>query len=246
MLDQNTDRMWYVIGAVIIGAAIILIMNKTMPELFASVGDTFQDTIDRTVTIDTDFEVVGKSVQHGSPTPNSPAAITGISQIQAGIGSITLDDALYAVGNSKDRLYYDTLDNLWKIERNVGLYTFTGKEKTLARNGWDNVTPEYNEQTTLYYISNSEIPLIKRPSKVLFTHGPADKILYQGSGSGTLERFDVLYINVEIGAPNTIDTMRKWLSANTPTVVYELASPKIEILSDNLQQSFNDVLKKKD
>lgn len=41
MLDQNTDRMWYVIGAVILGAAIILILNGTAPELFASVGDTF-------------------------------------------------------------------------------------------------------------------------------------------------------------------------------------------------------------
>lgn len=42
MLDQNTDRMWYVIGAVIIGAAIILILNGTVPEMFASVGETFK------------------------------------------------------------------------------------------------------------------------------------------------------------------------------------------------------------
>ena len=39
MLDQNTDRMWYVIGAVLIGAAIIFGMNTLMPETFASVGD---------------------------------------------------------------------------------------------------------------------------------------------------------------------------------------------------------------
>lgn len=45
MLDQNTDRMWYVIGAVIIGAAIILILNGTAPQLFASVGDTFQEKV---------------------------------------------------------------------------------------------------------------------------------------------------------------------------------------------------------
>ena len=41
MLDQNTDRMWYVIGAVIVCAAIIFLLNSTMPNLFASVGDTF-------------------------------------------------------------------------------------------------------------------------------------------------------------------------------------------------------------
>ena len=43
MLDQNTDRMWYVIGAVIVGAAIILILNGTMPQIFASVADTFSE-----------------------------------------------------------------------------------------------------------------------------------------------------------------------------------------------------------
>ena len=41
MLDQNTDRMWYVIGAVLIGAAIIFGMNTLMPEAFASVGGMF-------------------------------------------------------------------------------------------------------------------------------------------------------------------------------------------------------------
>lgn len=37
MLDQNTDRMWFVIGALVIGAGIILLANKTMPEVFANV-----------------------------------------------------------------------------------------------------------------------------------------------------------------------------------------------------------------
>src|SRR5699024_2793907 len=43
MLDQNTDRMWYVIGAVLIGAAIIFGVNTLMPNAFASVGDMFED-----------------------------------------------------------------------------------------------------------------------------------------------------------------------------------------------------------
>lgn len=43
MLDQNTDRMWYVIGAVVIGAAIILILNSTASAMFSSVANTFED-----------------------------------------------------------------------------------------------------------------------------------------------------------------------------------------------------------
>lgn len=46
MLDQNTDRMWYVIGAVLVGAAIILIANGTLPQMFASVTDSFEGLVD--------------------------------------------------------------------------------------------------------------------------------------------------------------------------------------------------------
>lgn len=48
MLDQNTDRMWYVIGALVVGAGIILLANKTMPEVFASVGGMMGDVISST------------------------------------------------------------------------------------------------------------------------------------------------------------------------------------------------------
>lgn len=46
MLDQNTDRMWYVIGALVVGAGIILLANKTMPEAFANVADAFKGVAD--------------------------------------------------------------------------------------------------------------------------------------------------------------------------------------------------------
>jgi len=50
MLDQNTDRMWFVIGALVVGAGIILLANQFMPEVFAQVGKTFngvtKDSVD--------------------------------------------------------------------------------------------------------------------------------------------------------------------------------------------------------
>lgn len=46
MLDQNTDRMWFVIGALVVGAGIILLANKTMPEVFANVADAFKGVAD--------------------------------------------------------------------------------------------------------------------------------------------------------------------------------------------------------
>lgn len=47
MLDQNTDRMWYVIGALVVGAGIILLANKALPEVFANISHTFKGTIDK-------------------------------------------------------------------------------------------------------------------------------------------------------------------------------------------------------
>lgn len=49
MLDQNTDRMWFVIGALVVGAGIILLANKTMPEIFASISKSMNDTVNTSV-----------------------------------------------------------------------------------------------------------------------------------------------------------------------------------------------------
>ena len=49
MLDQNTDRMWYVIGAVLVGAAIIFIANGTLPDIFASIARTYEETTSDTI-----------------------------------------------------------------------------------------------------------------------------------------------------------------------------------------------------
>lgn len=49
MLDQNTDRMWFVIGALVVGAGIILLANKVMPEIFAKVGRSFENIVESTV-----------------------------------------------------------------------------------------------------------------------------------------------------------------------------------------------------
>lgn len=46
MLDQNTDRMWYVIGALVVGAGIILLANKALPEVFANVTKSFNGVVE--------------------------------------------------------------------------------------------------------------------------------------------------------------------------------------------------------
>lgn len=45
MLDQNTDRSWWMIGAVIVGAVLIGIAKVTFPEVFNTVIDFFKNMI---------------------------------------------------------------------------------------------------------------------------------------------------------------------------------------------------------
>lgn len=54
MLDQNTDRMWYVIGAVLIGAAIIFAANALFDGVIFAQIDTFMDSLLTTAETYTD------------------------------------------------------------------------------------------------------------------------------------------------------------------------------------------------
>lgn len=42
MLDQNTDRSWWMIGSIVVGAAIIGIALVAFPEVFDMVIDYFK------------------------------------------------------------------------------------------------------------------------------------------------------------------------------------------------------------
>ncbi|MFF2884765.1 hypothetical protein [Bacillus toyonensis] len=45
MLDQNTDRTWWMIGAVVVGAILIAGAKIAYPEVFQSVITYFKSTI---------------------------------------------------------------------------------------------------------------------------------------------------------------------------------------------------------
>jgi len=45
MLDQNTDRMWFVIGALVVGAGIILLASSLFPQMFKNITNTFNGVV---------------------------------------------------------------------------------------------------------------------------------------------------------------------------------------------------------
>ena len=50
MLDQNTDRMWFVIGALVVGAGIILLANQLFPTMFNKITDSFSGVVGKGTT----------------------------------------------------------------------------------------------------------------------------------------------------------------------------------------------------
>ncbi len=71
MLDQNTDRMWYVIGAIVIGAAIIAMGLNIFDSSFDSVGVNFSQLTDNAeIALEFGFE------------SNSPNLYTGPSEFK--------------------------------------------------------------------------------------------------------------------------------------------------------------------
>lgn len=86
MLDQNTDRMWFVIGALVVGAGIIFIANGTLPELFASVTESFEEASDNALSVVDEVVpttsaqniLIGYEWQHGGFQPDDSEFTRGL------------------------------------------------------------------------------------------------------------------------------------------------------------------------
>lgn len=111
MLDQNTDRMWYVIGAVIIGAAIILILNGTAPKLFASVADTFKaKTEDVTNVVDD----IGNSAESKPPGEENQLTDGAVPLTRENLELSLADVEL----SNSNHVTYDAKNDVWTVDVN--------------------------------------------------------------------------------------------------------------------------------
>lgn len=62
MLDQNTDRMWYVIGALVVGAGIILLANNMVPDIFAKVTGSMENIVTNNIGMVKKVRVGGENL----------------------------------------------------------------------------------------------------------------------------------------------------------------------------------------
>ena len=124
MLDQNTDRMWFVIGAVIVGAAIIFIANGSLPTLFASVSDSFEESSAKATEVVEDMspnvDYISDAQAVAIPTKYAHLNQIAMSNIEQGSfnyinGTILPDDYVY-------HLDFERTDTAIPVEPGVKYY----------------------------------------------------------------------------------------------------------------------------
>lgn len=256
MLDQNTDRMWYVIGAVIVGAGIILLANKVMPELFASVGESMTGALDKdTIQVTEDFEVIGESNQDTEPTPDVPSDIEGVNDIDVGQEQLTLTDygvpSLHNIEDMADRLYYDSEDELWKIERSVKHvvfgkdYLMTGQTQ-FVRVG----DPRHREVSIFYrrvpdkeYMTPYQSNYFNGDGVIEWMNAPVNHLGETTTKDDQL--MQLIGVVIDMDDHSTLESFNQWIiekeNEGKPLIMtYQLKNPTVEVLPEALQDELNE------
>lgn len=79
MTSQNTSRLWFVIGSIIVGAALIFFVNDNYPQLFAQVVSSFDEkSIDMAVEADSLYVDVLDFSRHQVSQGSVPDEETGV------------------------------------------------------------------------------------------------------------------------------------------------------------------------
>lgn len=131
MLDQNTDRMWFVIGALVVGAGIILLANKAMPEIFASVASSFEEVSDNATSSISDIKVLDGNLltlatEHKYTFSNGANGIVGnMTKIDSGevLTHDTMFEKMYVVPGKSYAFYSE--EGLYNI--NIAYYSHTNE-----------------------------------------------------------------------------------------------------------------------
>ena len=160
--------------------------------------------------------------------------------------NLLLSEPLRSVGDVHDRLFRDS-DGLWRIERNVGEAVFDGSEDWGV---W------HSRDTSAMFGLRSghlEEPMLKTSGLVVSNMFPSMNINSsdeEGINIGTQPRLRVRAFYERVGTTlnstkdEKINSFKQWLSniytEGVPlTIVYEVETPVIEILDQELQDQLN-------
>ena len=172
------------------------------------------------INIDTPNSKSYVSINSLIPTQNA-----NVTYLEYGIcnNSIELDEPLRAIGNVRDRLYWDWYEGRYVVERNIGETVLDGSES------WYNMG--MNFPTPIFSFNNSGLKVPTSNTDHICNTLPAR------SFSTTQYDYKCIYLNgqndsIRIQLPvNSVDEFKQWLQANPTKLVYKLATPTKEYIS---------------
>lgn len=151
--------------------------------------------------------------------------------------NILLSEPLRSVGDVKDRLFRDS-DGLWKVERSVGETELDGSEgwNTEREHWWIPVSSFDGAVSFSYETSHF------RFERDIYDDGHSEGFRFGGQ-SGDNHNGNIIFYMPRFANSSEFTN---WLTNNPVTVVYEIANPTTETLSDDIQQKLNNLYTFKD
>ena len=162
--------------------------------------------------------------------------------------NLSLSEPLRSVGDVKDRLFRDS-NGLWKVERNVGEYTFTGNESLSVEQRFDSIQMV---QANTGAVPNKKVSADMNGASNRFeivygvTSGGDDQTGIRIHSGYNVTRFKFKpreFLGVDYSSANSVivTALKNWLSNNQTTILYTLATSTIETLDQELQDKLNNI-----
>lgn len=249
MLDQNTDRMWYVIGALVVGGGIILIANKSVPGAFANVSDRFEQVSDEGV------KVVSLFTPEVDENGDTNAIFFKWDTVQAG-GQDAVAITGYRYFGPTEISIPDKIDGKPVVSISNGAFSETQITKiqmpstitSIDNNAFkaspiESVTFSNNiteiGDNAFQYTNLKEITLPNKLTTIgrqAFNNSPLEKVQFN-EGLKTIKEEAFMYTNIErITLPSTIESIAKGSFNSSP--LNHITVPKSVIIPDGTFASY--------
>ena len=180
------------------------------------------------INIDTPNSKSYVSINSLIPTQNA-----NVTYLEYGIcnNSIELDEPLRAIGNVRDKLYWDWYEGKYVIERNIGKVILNGSENWFTK--WN----DFNDSMHFFLRDQSYIKNLTGGfcDRFIVTKNSLeyDKTLSEGICRIVDWGVNPIVVRILKSRLETIDAegFKKWLQNNPTEVIYELATPTKEYIS---------------
>jgi phage-related protein len=195
-------------------------------------GELTGEVIELADVILTKLAIDGRSIQNGTPAPESPVGISSLNEIELEISNgvdvktteLTFKDPIRSMPNGVKDIAYLKGDKMF-VDRYIGYLVLDGTEN------WTEVRKDTTKVNHMYQIDIKQ-KLDNKTINVMsncFVGYNADDLWMEDLTGITLNLHGNIQIGCEIG---TVAEFKSWLAGNKVIVLYKLQSPYTEEIGE--------------